>query len=113
MEIVRGRTWVQWHTVMDTEEGPLSDLFGITFKSQIREKTAVRNSRGIFEHALVVDVTVDVEDSSISMSLTRAQTSALAPGEYLIDLVGTSNSNEDESYLGPEPIRVCNRPTTP
>ena len=103
------------HTVYDNEAGPLTDLTAFTeFRSQIREKTAVRNRRGIFAHKLVanVEVVVDNGESQLTLKLSRAATAALQPGDYLIDLVGSDAQGNDESFLVPEPIRVANGPTS-
>ena len=108
LEIVRGRPWSVSHTVYDTEDS-LSDLSGITtLKSQIREKYATKDKDGHLVHALVADATVTKVDlaSTITLSLTQEQTTALFAGDYLIDLIADA-----ESYLDPEPIRVVNRPT--
>jgi|SRR6478609_10764026 len=115
LEIARGRTWVQNHSVLDNEEGPPSDLTGLTLRSQIRKKFATRNELGIFEHALVATVTVTksgITDSIVTQSLSRQDTTNLQPGDYLIDIVGTDEDGNDESILDPEPIRVINRPTS-
>jgi hypothetical protein len=113
LEIVRGRTWTQDHTVLDSEDlTDLTDLSIFTqFRSQIREKAALRNSKGIFEHKLVIEVTVARLGSVITQSLTRAQADSLSPGEYLIDLVGVRTDGTDEALLEPEAIKVTNRPT--
>jgi hypothetical protein len=114
LEIVRGRTFRQAHTVYDDDAltvlSDLSHLVGL--RSQIRAKSAVRNKKGIFEHALVAEVSVTRQDSVISQFLTRTQTDALSPGEYLIDLVGFDADGQDEALLEPEPIKVTNRPTS-
>ena len=113
LEIVRGRTWDQRHSVLDNEAGPLSDLSHIvSWRSQIREKTAVRNKRGIFAHKLVANVDVTESNSVLIQTLSRAATAALSPGDYLIDIVGSDVSGNDESFLDPEPVRVVNRPTS-
>jgi len=115
LEITRGRTWQQYHTVRDYAGGPLSDLTHLTtIKSQIRGKTAIRNSLGIFEHPLIAEVTVTssgVTGSTILQSLTRAQTAALSPDDYLIDMVGYDANGIDEVLLVPEVVKVDNRPT--
>lgn len=115
LEITRGRSWKQYHTVLDYEGGPLSDLTHLTtIKSQIREKTATRNAKGIFEHRLIAEVTVTssgITESTILQSLTREQTEALSPGDYLIDMVGYDANNIDEALLEPEAIKIVNRPT--
>jgi hypothetical protein len=110
LEIVRGRTWVQTHTVYDdADQTVLSDLSDYTaFRSQIREKVAVRNKAGFFEHKLVAEVAVSVLGSVVTQTITRAQTLLLNTGEYLIDLTA-----DDEALLEPEPIKVVNRPTSP
>lgn len=117
LEITRGRTWSVYHTVNDSLSGPLSDLTHlVTLKSQIRDKTATKNSKGVFEHPLIVDVTVTASgetNSTIRLTLTRAQTTQLKPGDYLIDLIGTTAGGEDEVLLNPEPVKVANRPTFP
>lgn len=112
LEIVRGRTWVQHHTVQDTVSGPLSDLTGYTFKSQIRKRYATKGKDGKFAHDLVVEVTISASSSVLTQSLTTEQTTALEVGEYLIDIIGTK-SGKNESFLDPEVIRVSNRPTQP
>lgn len=114
LEIVRGRTWVQAHTLQDSEDPEdLSDLSNFTtFRSQIRSKVATRNKKGVFEHPLIADVTVTVDGSVTTQTLTRAQTTALTPGEYLIDLVGIDDDGIDEALLEPEPVKVTNRPTS-
>jgi hypothetical protein len=113
LEIVRGRTWTQTHTVLDSEDPTdFADLsVFVQFRSQIREKSAIRNTKGIFEHKLVAEVAVSRVDSVITQFLTRTQTDALAPGEYLIDLVGFDVDGVDEALLEPEPVKVTNRPT--
>ena len=112
LEIVKGRSWSVAHTVYDSEDGPLSDLTGYTFKSQIREKFGTRVEGGDFENKLVADVTVEVaiNESIITLSLTQAQVDPLLVNDYQIDLVGTKDGL-DEAFLIPEPIRVTNRPT--
>lgn len=110
LEIARGRTWVQTHTVLDSEDPTdFADLSVFTaFRSQIREKAATRNKVGKFEHKLVSEVAVGVIGSVVTQTLTRAQTLLLDTGEYLIDLTA-----DDEALLEPEPIKVTNRPTFP
>lgn len=103
------------HTVMDTESGPLTDLSVFTeYRSQIREKTAVRNRRGIFAHRLVanVEVVADQGESQITLKLSRAATAALQPGDYLIDLVASDAQGNDEALLVPEPVVVSNGPSS-
>ena len=114
LEIVRGRTWTQNHTVLDSEDPEdFADLSDFTiFRSQIRAKNAIRNKKGIFEHALVVEASVTADGSVVTQTLTRAQTAALAPGEYLIDLVMVDADGVDEPLLEPEPVKVTNRPTS-
>ncbi len=113
LEIVRDRTWEQYHTFYDSPGVP-SDLSDYTFVCQIRKSTAVRNADGIFVCPLVVDVEVVVTDSNVvAWSLTRSQTAALSPTEkYHIDMVGTKNG-VDEAFINPEPIKVVNRPSVP
>lgn len=112
LEIARGRTWKQYHTFMDSAEGPLSDLSHLTMlRSQIRKKTAVKVN-GIFEHPLVMEVTTELlPDSQTLQSLTRTQTATLETGDYIIDLIGFDADGVDEVLLDPEPIKVINRPT--
>jgi hypothetical protein len=114
LEIVRGRSWQQDFTVLDNEDGPMTDLSIFdTIKSQIREKDAVKNKvTGIFENALVVDVSVSTEDSVLTLSLTREQTLALKNSIYQIDVIGSLDES-DEPLLDTEPIAVNNRPTLP
>jgi hypothetical protein len=114
LEIVRGRSWRQDFTVLDNEDGPMTDLsIYEQIRCQIREKDAIRNkTTGIFENALVQEVTVFVEDSVITLSLTRQQTSALKNRVYQIDVVGTLVDG-DEPLLDTEPVAVNNRPTLP
>lgn len=113
LEITIGRTWTQNHTVYDSEDpADFADLSHIvTWKSQIRTKSAVKDKKGKFQHALIVDVTVMQEGAVITQTLTRIQTAPLPPGEYLIDLVGIDSEGNDEAFLEPEPIKVTNRPT--
>ena len=113
LEIIRGRTWKQEHTVYDDADLlVLSDLTHLTqLRSQIRGKSATRNKKGLFEHPLIMDVTVTRVGSVLTQTLTRAQAESLAPGEYLIDLVGSDAQGVDEALLEPEPIKVTNRPT--
>lgn len=112
LEIARGRTWVQYHTFFDSPGVP-SDLTHLAqVRSQIRKKTAVRNTSGVFEHPLVVEVSCEVTDTNvIKQSLTRAQAEALETGDYLIDMVGFDADGNDEPLLDPEPVKVVNRPT--
>ena len=114
LEIVRGRSWKQDFTVLDNEDGPMTDLsIYDTIKCQIREKDAIKNkTTGIFENALVVEVAVATEDAILTLSLTREQTTALKNGVYQIDVLGTIDG-EDEPLLDTEPIAVNNRPTFP
>jgi len=114
LEIVRGRTWTQQHTVLDNEDGPLTDLSIFSeIKSQIRERTAKRNPKtGYFENAVVATVAVTFEESVITQTLTRAATYALNVGDYIVDIVGILSEGGDESLLTPEPVRVTNRPTS-
>lgn len=114
LEITRGRTWTQFHTVVDYEGGPYSDLTGLTLTSEIREKTATRNAKGVFEHKLVATVAVTqsgVTGSTIKQFLTREQTALIPPGDYVIDILATDGSAVDQSILDPEPIRSIDRPT--
>lgn len=117
LEIVRGRPWSVVHTVQDTEDGPLTNLAEfVSFQSQIREKTATRNTKGFFEHALVTNVTVtaDFSNSTLTLSLTRDQVDQLKTGEYLIDMIGLYTFSPTGSYeqlLPPEPAVVVNFPT--
>jgi hypothetical protein len=114
LEIARGRTWSVAHTIYDDyEAGTLADLSHITeVRCQIREKTAVRDRKGIFAHPLVANVTATLEESILTLSLTRAATAALQPADYIIDVVGSDVNGVDESLLDPEPIKVVNRPTS-
>ena len=114
LEIVRGRSWQQDFTVLDNEDGPMTDLSIYNLiRSQIREKDAIKNkTTGIFENALVVEPTVTFEDSVLTLSLTRAQTTALKNGVCQIDIVGTLDDG-DEPLLDTEPVAVNNRPTLP
>jgi hypothetical protein len=112
IEIVRGRTWKLQHTVLENEGGPLADLSHITeWRSQIREKTAVKNRRGQFAHKLVANVTITESNSVLTASLTRAGTAAIDIGDYLISIVGSTDT-EDEVFLDPEPVKVVNGPTS-
>lgn len=106
---------MQTHTVYDDYvNNVLADLSHIdTVKCQVRNKVATRNSKGIFEHPIVTDVTAVIVNSILTLSLTRTQTSALLPGQYIIDVVATSYAGVDESLLDPEPIKVVNHPTIP
>lgn len=114
MEIVRGRSWRQDFTVLDNEDGPMTDLSIYNLiRCQIREKDSVKNkTTGHFENALVQEVSVTVEDAGIILSLNRTQTTALKNGTYQIDIVGTLDDG-DEPLLDTEPIAVTNRPTFP
>lgn len=113
LEITRGRTWTQYHTVLDAEGGPASDLSHLVeLRSQIREKTATKNARGIWAHKLVANVEITRTDNVLRQFLSRAAASALQPGDYLIDIVGSDADGNDESLLDPEVIRVINRPTS-
>lgn len=114
LEIVRGRTWTQTHTVYDDDaQTILSDLSHLVeLRSQIRAKSAVRNKKGVFEHALIAEVAASRDGAVITQFLTRTQTDALEPGEYLIDLVGFDAAGLDEPLLEPEPIKATNRPTS-
>ena len=111
LEIVKGRSWSVSHTVYDSEGGPLSDLTGYVFKSQIRGKYGVKNGND-FEHPLIHDVTVTRVDSVLTLSLTRDQVESIPVGEYQIDLIGTKDE-QDEEFLPVEPIKVTNHPTIP
>jgi hypothetical protein len=111
LEIIRGRRWSVAHTIMDGATGPVTDLSVFTsIRAQIREKIAVRNLQGIFEHKLIATCTVVAATPLVTISLTAAQTEALSPKDYLIDMWGVTAST-DESLLDPEPVRVTNRPT--
>jgi hypothetical protein len=110
LEILKGRSWSVAHTVYDSEGGPLSDLDGYTFKSQIRKRLATQTAGGDFEQELLTDVTVTRVDSTLTLSLTREQVNDLLTGTYQIDLVGTKDG-EDEEFLPVEPIRVVTAPT--
>jgi len=113
LEIVRDRSWTQAHSFFDDDGVTPSDLTGYTFVCQIRKAVATRNSAGIFEHELVVDVDVAVADNVTTWSLTRAKATALSPTDkYIIDMVGTK-ADLDESFIDPEPIKVVNRPSQP
>lgn len=116
LEIVRGRTWSQTQTVLDSAD-PLdfSDLTVFnSIISQIREKSATSVDGGPFIHALVTDVTVTlsgVTNSTINLSLTRAETYALIPGTYMIDIVASKADGSDENLMNPEMVLVTNRPS--
>ena len=114
LEIIIGRTWTQVHTVLDSEDptdfADLSHL--VQLRSQIRAKSAVKDKKGRFQHALIVDVAVTRDGPVITQQLTRAQTGALVPGEYLIDLVGFDADGNDEALLEPEPVKATQRPTS-
>lgn len=121
LEIVRDRPWVQYHTMLDSEGGPLSDLRDYTIERggvaicQIREKNATRNTKGFFEHALVTDILVNFEGdtaSIIKLSADRLTTKKIHTGDYIIDIVGWNAAGETESLLNPEAIKVVNRPTS-
>ena len=114
MEIVRGRSWRQDFTVLDNEDGPMTDLSIYNLiRCQIRQKDAIKNKvTGIFENALVVEPTVSFEDAVITLTLTRSQTTAIKNGIYQIDVVGTLDDG-DEPLLDTEPVSVNNRPTLP
>jgi hypothetical protein len=112
LEIVRGRNWSVPHTVYDNVGGPLSDLSHLVeFRCQIRQKTAVRNPKGFFEHPLVITASASVDDSVLTLSLTAAETTTLQTGEYILDCVGLTSEGDSESLLDPEPVKVVNRPT--
>jgi hypothetical protein len=115
LEIVRGRNWSVVHTVYDdAENGTPTDLSQFTsIISQIREKTAMRNRRGFFEHAKVADVIVSTEANQMTLSLTAEVIATLNTGDYLIDAVGTLDGGSHESLLDPEPVSVVNRPSQP
>lgn len=112
LEIVKGRSWSVAHTVYDSEGGPLSDLDGYVFKSQIRKKYGTRNQSGDFEHELVADVTVTRNQSVLTLSLTKDQISEIPVDEYQIDMIGTKD-DLDEEFLPVEPVKVTNHPTIP
>ncbi len=112
LEITRGRKWVQSHTVMDSADGPLSDLTIFSeILSQIREKTATKDRHGFFVNKVVATCEIEVIESVIYQKLSREATLLLQTGDYLIDIVGIRD-DADESLLDPEPIRVINRPTS-
>lgn len=114
LTITRGLTFKATHTVYDSVGGPLSDLTDFTIKSQIRESTAVKKD-GYFQFPFVIDVTVTktgVTDSQYILSLTKAETESLPIGDYLIDVVGTKDGN-DEFLLNKEPIKVVGFITLP
>lgn len=124
LEIVRGRPWSVAHTLLDAPDGPASDLRIYTLdesnagyvKCQIRGKTATRNARGVFELPLVAEVTATLSGATaqiLTLSLTRQQVNALAPGDYLIDAVGVAADGSVEALLNPEPLRVVCHPTSP
>lgn len=107
LEIVRGRNWSVAHTVLEGPEGPPTVLSQFSSIScQIREKVALRNIQGFFEHKLVTTPSVVISDSVFTLKLTAAQTTLLQTGEYLIDVVA-----DNESLLDPEPVKIVNRPT--
>lgn len=111
LEIIRGRRWSVAHTILDGENGPVTDLSVFTsIRAQIREKTATRGVSGIFEHKLVATCTVVAATPLITLSLTAAQTTALLNKDYIIDMWGVT-ATTDESLLDPEPVRVVTRPT--
>lgn len=113
LEIVRNRSWSVAHTVLDSEDGELADLSHLTtFRCQIREKIAVKDHKGFFKHPLVANVTVLVEDSILTLKLSRYQTGFMKNGEYLIDVVAFDDDGNDESLLDPEPVRVVTRPSS-
>jgi hypothetical protein len=113
LEIVRGRSWKQEFTVLDNEDGPMTDLSIFdSFKCQIRHRDAIKDKNGFFNNLLAQEVTVDTEDSVITLTLTAQQTTLLKNGVYVIDVIGTSEEG-NESLLDPEPIAVTNRPTFP
>jgi hypothetical protein len=113
LEIVRGRSWKQEFTVLDNEDGPMTDLSIFdSIKSQIRYRDAIKDKAGFFNNLLVQEVTVSTEDSVVTLTLTAQQTTSLKNGVYVIDVIG-SNAEGNESLVDPEPIAVTNRPTLP
>lgn len=114
LEIVRGRNWAVAHTVLDSEDGPPTDLsIFTTIACQIREKTATRNARGFFEHKVIATPTVEVVDNVYWLKLSVTLVDKLHTGDYLIDVVGTLSDDSHESLLDPEPVKVVNRPSAP
>ena len=115
LEIVRGRNWRVAHTFQDSEDPEdLTDLsIYTTIACQIREKVAVRNARGYFEYRVVATVTVEVDGSVLYLKLPISVVNKIQNGEYVIDVVGTTEDNYQEQLLDPEPIRVVGRWTNP
>ena len=116
IEAPRHRSFELVHTIRDSIDGPLSDLTDfVEVRSQIREKTALRNEKtGIFENALVTDVVAVLSgttNSTLTLSLSREIVTMIPPGDYLVDAIGLKENGDYEVFLNPEPIRFTNRPT--
>ena len=114
LEIVRGRHWVVAHTVLDGENGPPTDLSQFSaIVCHIREKIALRNRQGFFEHKLVATPAVSFSQSVYYLKLSVAAVKLLHTGDYTIDVVAQNPDGSSESLLDPEPVRVVNRPSQP
>lgn len=103
LTIVRGRTWELVQEIKDSLDGPSANLSHLgSVQSEIRKKG---------NNEAVVEVTASLAGSTLTLSLTRQETAALPLGEYLIDVLGISESQSDESLMDPEPILIIDRPT--
>lgn len=103
IEIVRGRTFELVQTLLDNEDGPISDMSDYTnWRCQIRR----------FDTTLVATLTVVYSFGQVKVSLTRAGTAALKAGTYEMDILATDPDGRDEPIMEPESIVVRDRPTT-
>lgn len=103
IEVVRGRTFELTQTLLDSEDGPFSDMSDYTnWRSQIRK----------FDETLVATVTVAYTSGQVKVSLTRAATSNIEPGTYEMDILATDPDGRDEPIMEPESIVVRGRPTS-
>lgn len=113
LTIVRNRTWAFDATVFDTyvgDEDPgnvPTNHTGWTIRSQIRTKVGNKLVTSL-------PVTFPVPTAgTVAIRLTRAQTAALAIGDYVWDVVATDAAGRDHTYIEPEPIVVRDYPTDP
>jgi hypothetical protein len=108
--IPRNRDWVVVHTI--TDDGDIdapADMSGVSLVyCQIRSKDCIVGGAP----TLVVEVTTALSgttNSVLTLSLTAAQTAALAVGDYHMDAIADTG----EVLLPPEVVRVVNHPTIP
>jgi hypothetical protein len=105
LTITRGLPWVVNFSVYDDSEHiSASNLRGKTYKSQIRGKNAIDG-----KYPLILDAEVKVSSNVVTLSLSPAETSNIAWGDYLIDVVSTTG----EILLPKQAIKAVGHVTLP